>query len=497
VAGLGDRILRSSLFRVLNPVLNIAISFFMIPYVIGHVGDRWYGLWILIGTMIGYFGFLDLGIGTANERYVARALGRKDDAEIGRVFSSSVLLFAIVGAVTLVLTAVVIAVCPRFVKDAADIPVFRVVFLIVGVDMALSFPVRGIYGFLYAHIRYDVVNVFNIAKTLIRTTLIVLALERGHGIVALAVATLAGDLAEYAANVLYLRSRYPEALVRLRDFSKKTVRQLYDYSIYSFISAIAKQLRFNVDAFIITAMLGLVHVTHYNIGSRIAGYYLLIVINAISSIKPLFSKLEGEGNYETLRERYHLSLKLNMILSFFIGGALLIYGKAFILRWMGPNYLDSWHVLAVLAVAQIFNTIQVTPSTLLYGISKHKIYSFIVVLEGFANLGISILLARRFGIVGVALGTLLPVTLTTLVFIPLYANRVIGFPNARFYRSLGRIGAVSAAIHALSWLAVRGFITPSFGRIAGLGLLTSILFLGISTVALLSRSERARLRIPF
>ena len=497
VASVGDRILRSSLFRVFNPILNIVISLFMIPYVIGVIGDRWYGLWILVGTTIGYFGFLDLGLGSANERYIARSLGMKDQNETNRVFSSSIVLFSIVGAVALVLTAIVVLLCPRFIHDPADVPTFRIVFLLVGLDLAVGFPVRGYWGFLYAHIRYDVVNIINIAKTLVRTALIVALLSRGHGIVSLAIATLASDVLEYAANILYVRAKYPEIVIRMRDFTRAMVRQLYDYSLYSFVSAVAKQLRFNVDAFVITAMLGLSPVTHYNIGSRIAGYYLLLVMNAISSIKPVFSRLEGEGNFEELRERYHMTLKLNVILSMLIGGTLLIFGKPFILRWMGPNYLDSWHVLAVLSVAQIFNTIQVTPSTLLYGISKHKVYSLIVIAEGLVNLGLSILLARRFGIVGVALGTLLPVTLTTLVFIPLYANRVIGFANGRFYGALGRIVLVSGLVLVGCWLAVRGALAPSYPLLAGLSFATSLVFLGVTMFTLLERRERAYLKIPF
>jgi O-antigen/teichoic acid export membrane protein len=497
VAGVGDRILRSSFFRVLNPIINIAVSLVMIPYVIGHIGDRWYGLWILVGTTIGYFGFLDLGLGSANERYIARSLGMRDQGETNRVFSSSIVLFSIVGAATIVLTAIIILLCPRFIHNPADVPVFRLVFLLVGVDMAVSFPVRGYWGFLYAHIRYDVVNIINIVKTAVRTGIIVWLLSSGHGIVALAVATLVSDVMEYAANIIYVRMRYPETLIRIRDFTRSTVRQLYDYSLYSFVSAIAKQLRFNIDAFVITAILGLSLVTHYNIGSRIAGYYLMVVMNAISSIKPVFSKLEGEGNIEELRERYHLTLKLNVILSLFIGGALLMYGKPFILRWMGASYLDSWHVLAVLSVAQIFNTIQITPSTLLYGISKHKVYSFIVVIEGLVNLAISILLARRFGIVGVALGTLLPVTLTTFVFIPLYANRVIGFSNARFYRALGRILLVGGLVQGGCWLVIRGLLAPSYGRLIVLALATSLVYLGVTVCTLLEKRERAYLKIPF
>lgn len=497
MASLAAKLIRGSFFRVANPIFNIAVSFFMIPFVIHSIGERWYGLWILTATMVGYFGFLDLGIATANERFVARALGQKDQEEINRVFSSSIFLFALVGIASILVTAIIIIVCPFFVKSTTDISTFRIVIAIIGFDMAQQFPIRGFNGFLYAHIRYDIANIINILKLFLRTALIVLALQHGHGIIALVVITLVVDLLESAAYVLYVFWGYPETRIRISYFAKHTVKQLYNYSIYSFISNVAKQLRFNLDSLVISGFLGLSPVTHYSIGSRIAGYYNILVTEAISSMKPVFSSLEGQGAFDELRQKYLFSVKLNTILSVFIGGSILIYGKAFILRWMGSGYLDSFHILVVLTFAMLCNTFQIPPATLLYGISKHKVYSFIVVAEGLVNLGLSLFLVKKYGIIGVALGTLIPIFVTSFFIVPYYASHVIQVSSSRYTKVVMKGLALGVLVHLASWLAVRSFITLSYPRILVLSLITSIIFLTVNMFVLLSRTERRHFSIPF
>jgi O-antigen/teichoic acid export membrane protein len=494
---LASKLLRSSTLRIVNPIFNIAVAFFMMPFIIHNLGDRWYGLWIFVGTMIGYFGFLDLGIATANERYIARALGQNDQREVSRVFNSSLALCGCVSVVSLILTGIVIAVCPLFLKHPEDVVSFRLVVMLVGIDMAVAFPMRAFFGLLYAHIRYDVVNIIGIVKVAVRTALTVWALGRGHGIVWLASITLASDLLEDGANLMFVFHRFPETKIRVADVLRKTLRELFGYSVYSFISTIAWQLRFNLDPLVITTFLGLRYVTHYSIGSRIAGYYLNLVGNGISSMKPVFSRLEGRGDVTQLREQYLFTVKLNVILSTFIGGTILIYGKAFILRWMGINYLDSFRVLVVLTIGMLCNALQAAPSTLLYGISKHKPYAIIVVAEGIVNLLLSIVLVKRYGIIGVALGTTIPMFFTSFFIVPYYTNRAIDLPWRSFARALSGGLLLGGAVHGASWLAIRGWLEPSYGRILALAAATSIIYLAVNVFALLSKRERRYFKIPF
>jgi O-antigen/teichoic acid export membrane protein len=371
------------------------------------------------------------------------------------------------------------------------------VILLAGFNMAISFPVRTFYGFLYAHIRYDIVYSIGLLKLLTRTALIVYFLGRGYGIIALAVITLCVDSIQYVITITYMRWKYPLTKINPLAATKEITRMLLGYSFYSFIANVAKQFRFQIAALIITAFLGLSFVTHFNIGSRIAAYYLMLVTNAIALMKPVFSTLEGKGDFGQIRDKYIFTVKLNTIISIFIGGSLLIYGKVFILRWMGPDYLDSYHVLAILTIGLIFGTIQIAPISMLFGISRHKFYAIVMLAEGAANILLSIILIRKFGIVGIAMGTTIPMLITHIFIIPPYANRVIEFPFSRYSRVILRCIALGAAVHLASWLLVRDHLISSYQRILLLGIMTSAAFIILNTFILLRRSERRYFKIPF
>jgi O-antigen/teichoic acid export membrane protein len=496
MTSLTTRLLRSSFFRVLNPIATVVVSFFMMPFVIRSIGDRWYGLWVLAATFIGYYGFFDFGLSTANERFISRALGTDDYEEIDKVFNTSLILFFFAGLLTLIVSAAIAVISGRFVDNPADINVFRAVILLFGLDIAVSFPTRAFNGFLYAHVRYDVVNIIDISKLLGRTALFVIVLIRGHGIVSLTIIAVICNMFQYLFTVVFVILKYPRLQIDFGNFTRSKIRPLFNYSIFSFIISIANQLRFHVDAFVITAFLGLAMVTHYNVGARIAAYYLILINNAIALVMPVFSKFEGQQNYDQIREKFLFVSKINTVVSIFLGGSILIYGRAFILRWMGEPYLDSYTVLLILTIGMIANTVQITSHTLLFGLSKHKGYAIMVVLEGAVNLILSLILVRKYGIAGVAAATTIPMLINSIFVLPLYAIRVIKIKPTQYIRSMSGGILLGAGVQFASWLLVRSYVAPSYSNIVLLGLCTSTVFIAVNLFILFNKEERKHFRIP-
>jgi len=95
---LASQLIKSSFFRTASLFLNVAVSFFLMPFVIRVLGDRWYGLWVLVGTFVGYYGFFDFGLSTAVQRFVSQAWGKENQEEIDRIFNTSLVLFTGAGA---------------------------------------------------------------------------------------------------------------------------------------------------------------------------------------------------------------------------------------------------------------------------------------------------------------------------------------------------------------------------------------------------------------
>ena len=75
----GTLLVRGSALRVFTLVASVAVSFFLMPFLIHALGDRWYGMWALIGSITSYYALLDLGLTSAVNRFLTQAVARDDE----------------------------------------------------------------------------------------------------------------------------------------------------------------------------------------------------------------------------------------------------------------------------------------------------------------------------------------------------------------------------------------------------------------------------------
>jgi len=426
-------LIQGSALRMVDFFANAIIALILMPFIIHSLGDKMYGLWILVGTFLGYYGLMDFGLNSAVQRFVSRAVGVKDQNEINRVINTSLVIFAVIGVIALIITVVVSLFIPVFVKNISEIHIFRMVLLILGINFALGFPMRVFSGILTSHLRYDLSTSIELSKLLVRTVLIVYFLGKGCGVLALAWITLVMDMGGYIAKYFIVRSLYKYIIISRQYITKTKIKPLFGYSIYTFIAQIADQLRSNVDNVVIAVFLGISQITVYSIGFRLTKYFMDFIGSAIGMTMPIFSQYESRGDYDSIREKFIFTTKISGYLSLLIGGILIIFGKSFIERWMGKEYLFSYNIMLVLSIPMIFALMQNPSVQLLYGISKHKFFTIISLIEGIVNLILSIILVKKLGLIGVALGTAIPMIIIKLVVQPVYTCKVVKISIRKYY----------------------------------------------------------------
>ena len=97
------RLRRNFAFNLIYPVVRLAVAIVTIPIYVRHVGDARYGVISIVWVLLGYFGFLDLGL----SRAATNALAKLRDApqpERARVLLTTMVLnvgFGLVGALLL------------------------------------------------------------------------------------------------------------------------------------------------------------------------------------------------------------------------------------------------------------------------------------------------------------------------------------------------------------------------------------------------------------
>ena len=85
-------------------------------------------------------------------------------------------------------------------------------------------------------------------------------------------------------------------------------------------------------------------------------------------------------------------------------------------------------VIQILAFAVAIRVGNATGTTVLKGAGEHRMLAFVNLATGLANLVLSVLLIRRFGLIGVAAGTLIPIAFTAFFILFPASCRRVGLP---------------------------------------------------------------------
>ncbi len=415
-----------------NLAVNIAVGFFLSPFILHHLGDDAFGLWVLIFSLTGYYGIFDFGIRSSLVRYVSKFKATGEKEELSRLINTSLFSYTCLCCALLVPTIVGSLYVDRmfhvplgFLHDA------RILFLMVGGSLSLGFPLGISGGILEGLQRFYLLNWTNIVQTLMRAVLILYVLRHGFGLLMVALITVSLPLVASA-----VRGVFAHYLLTVpygwKYVSRDSLSQVASYGSVTFMIIVAGRLRFKTDAIVIGTFLSAGAITFFSIGGRLVDYAVEVVSSLAQIFTPMSSHFHATGNRDQLRKIFIAGNRACAFVMFPMTVALVVMGKSVIEAWVGPRYVSSYLVLLVLLIPSALYNAQATSNRILFGMSLHKALAYIVLIEGISNLILSIVLVQRWGILGDAIGTAIPLLCTSLFFLPRHLCRQLEIPVRKF-----------------------------------------------------------------
>ena len=317
--------------------------------------------------------------------------------------------------------------------------------ILLGLNLGFALPAALLGSYLCGLHRFDLFNLVSIIRQGVRAILIVLVLLRGHGVLAVAVCVLVSTLTCVPLSWWMIRTIDPGVKFDKRLVVLRTARELLGFSFWTLLNNAGQLLRDSTDSIVIGRVLNAALITPFTVASSLVDYSRPIVIGMVSPMLPRMSRLDGQGRHEEIRRLFLHMTRLSALLSLAIGSILILQGRSLIVLWVGPRYVSSYPILVLLAVGAAASSAQLgTPMTLIAK-GRHRAYGIWTIGEGLANLVLSVIWAHRYGIVGVALGTAVPLLVVKLTLQPWYVSRVLGLSLREYFaKSLVRPLAVSA-----------------------------------------------------
>ncbi len=277
-------------------------SFFLSPFVVHHLGNSGYGIWVFLGSLTGYLGLLNFGVRGAVTRYVARFHVEGNHQEASAVTSSALLIFVVAGMLALLLALVCAAfVLPMFHVSRDYQSAARVVVILGGVNIAVSL-IFGVFGGVVAALhRFDLSNRIEIANSLLSAFVMVVVLLSGKGIIALAIVNVTFALAVGLAYTATAFQLYPALKIRVSYCDRAHLNLIFSFSVYAFLTQTAFNLIFYTDAVVIASFLSVGMVTFFAIAGNLMNYSRALIRGISTTVSPRASALEVIGRPQELQ----------------------------------------------------------------------------------------------------------------------------------------------------------------------------------------------------
>jgi O-antigen/teichoic acid export membrane protein len=459
--------LRSLSTQWLRFAVSVLVSIPLLPFVFHRLGDEASGLYVLVFSVTGYYGLLDFGISVSLNRYVARYLARDEMEHLNRFVSTAFFTYCILGVAVLAVSVVgaiyvdsIFRITPQFHRPA------QILFFMVGAAMAIGFPMGVFGGILAGMQRFSTLNLFGIGGTLVRAGLVVLVLTHGFGLLAVCFVTL-GVRAVPGFIYCAIIFRALPLQVRWRYFDKENFKLMANYSLPAFVVSLGTRFFFEADEAITGMFISAAAVPYFAVGEKLSRYSTGFTDALADLFNPLASHYDATDNLAGLQKMLVQGTRACALTAFPFLALLAVLGKPVITVWMGSRYISAYPVMLVLLVPFVLSRAEDATRRILYGMARHGFIAYVRVAEGSANVVLSILLARHFGIIGVALGTAIPMMATALFFYPVHLCRLLKVSLTRYiYEGFSAALIFCVPLTVVLVILKHAFPTPSYATLA-------------------------------
>ena len=489
---LTQRVLRGSSLNLIDHVVRIGAMLLVTPSMVSSLGLEKYGVWLILTAAVAFLNLLDAGITLSGTRFLARAIGQDDPLQTGKVIGTLASLYRWVGSACLMASALLGALVPWIIEDAAWQAASRWVLLALGSGMSLRFFLRIHLVVLKSHLRYDLIVAASLIKVVLQTTIILILLTRGCGLVELALAQIVSDLFDQVLVTMFSRRTQSESPATPQTCSKLR-REILKYSSMAFLNTTGQHLRSRIDPFVITAFVGVSSVPVYNMGLRFVTLFA-DMMNAVmgGTLLAGFSHVEGRDGLNGVRRKFLFSLRFSVPMALLGAAGLAMLGPPFLIRWVGPEFKNSGTVLRLLILPYTLWLMQIPVGSLLLSLNQHRLITRMTFAAGIFNVLLSVALASWIGFYGVVWATFVDMTLFYGLAVPLMVSRVLKTPLADYYQHLFGIAVKLGVILGMAMVLVQPFCVSDYVSLLIAATILTLIFLTAAPGVLLTRVERQR-----
>lgn len=352
---------KGAILSYINIALTNVVGLVLTPFIVKNLGSTEYGLYVLIGSLIAYFSLLDFGIGDTVIRYISRYRVNKTKKDEAVFLGSLLSVF-----VPLIVFILIIGIIAYFNLDQifgrnfslSEMVLLKQLFLVLLFNLSFSLLGNVFLGYINAYEKFVFSRSIAILKYLLRAAAILIVLVGGGKALSIVIVdTIINVL--FFSSILFYCIRYLHISFIFGKVDKAFLKEIFSFSFWLFLIALISSFQWQGGQLLLGIVSTPEKIAVYGIGVMLGTYYGAFAAAITTMFLPHASRMVVQQASEILMT--NAMIKIGRITSYMLMLILtgfIIFGKAFITLWVGPQYIDAYYIAVIIMLVYTFPLVQ-------------------------------------------------------------------------------------------------------------------------------------------
>ena len=481
------KLLYNTATSLLYQVVGILSGFILPRMFLSFYGSAVNGVVSSISQFLGFISLCECGVGAVVQSALYKPLAENDSAAYSRIFSSSERFFRKIAWILVGYTAVLMVLFPYLTADHFD---YFYTFILVFVISISSFA-QYYFGMTYRlFLSADQLGFIQMG-----TQTVILLLNTGFSILlmnlgaSVQVVKLVSSLIFLVQPIVFsyvAKKRY--RIDRKIELQGEPIRQKWN----GLAQHIAAVVLGNTDTVVLTLFTTLETVSVYSVYFLVVNGVKQIVVSLTSGFQAMLGNMLAKGEKETLDRSFsgfEWGLHTVVTMAFTATGFLIVpFVQVYTNGIEDTDYTVPLFAV-LMTIAQAAYCLRLPYNTMVLAAGHYRQTQASAIIEALINIVLSVVLVIRFGLVGVAIGTLAAMAYRT-VYLVFYLRRFILRRSVYCFVKHVLVNVLSVALVLLvttvcsSFFALSALTYPAWITLAvKVGLVTVLSVLIVNLVA--------------
>lgn len=370
--------------------------------IVARIGPEEYGLLALGFAIVGITVTLSvIGLDSGTLRYVSFYKGKKDEARIKGILSTSLkiglFLSFVFGFLMFIFSNWIAVNLFHNIKLSFILKAFAFTVPFYSVSRILLSALRA-----FQKIKY-VVYAQNIMENIVKVVLTVILVYLGYGLFGAVIAYLISVMVMSFLVVYFLQKIFPIFKAKLKSIF--LTKELISYSWPLMITGLLGLIVGWTDTIMIGYFRSAYEVGIYNAALPTAALMLIVPTALLCLFTPIATELLAKKKELELKQTYKTTMKWIFYINFPVFLLLIFFSRQILGLMFGSVYATGASALSILVFGYLFNSVFLTAQNILEVIKRSKLILFNTLIAAISNVLLNLYLIPRYGIVGGAIGT--------------------------------------------------------------------------------------------